>query len=71
MMYNNKCPACGSKNIKIQSQNYKGLIDSNVVMYCHNCCTEIRTYGKTVSEAVYRYNLIADKEMIGRKSNDN
>lgn len=62
MMYNNKCPVCGSKDIKVQSEHYNGLIDSRVIMYCHQCDTEIRTYGKSIQEAVDKFNSIGERK---------
>lgn len=67
MVYENKCLACGSRNIKIQSEHYNGLVDSRVIVRCDDCCTNICTYGKTVQEAVDRYNSIANKEAVERR----
>lgn len=63
MMYLKECPFCGSDNIKYDAEAYNGVIDSRLYVECNNCESRFYTYGKTIQEAISRYN----REMVGRR----
>ena len=61
MNYIKECPFCGSNNLKHDAESYNGLIDSRLYVECKNCESRMYTYGKTLQEAIDRYN----REMVG------
>ena len=62
-MYLKECPFCGSDKIKYDLEAYNGTIDSRLYVECKNCESRFYAYGKTIQEAVSRYN----REMVGRR----
>lgn len=58
-----ECPFCGSDKIKYDAEAYNGTIDSRLYVECKKCESQMYVYGKTIQEAVSRYN----REMVGRR----